>query len=40
MQIREQTIAKPEVAHTEYWPWLAGIALSIVLVEGWMAWRG
>jgi Ca-activated chloride channel family protein len=40
MQISEQTIAKPEVAHTEYWPWLAGIALSIVLVEGWMAWRG
>lgn len=28
-----------EVDYREFWPWLAGLALGIVLVEGWLAWR-
>jgi hypothetical protein len=31
--------APPEEAFYEYWPWLAGLALTIVVVEGWLAWR-
>lgn len=23
----------------EYWPWLAGLALLVIMVEGWLAWR-
>ncbi len=28
-----------EIAFKEFWPWLAGLALIIVVFEGWFAWR-
>ncbi len=31
--------ASPEVEFTEYWPWLAGLALVVITLEGWLAWR-
>ncbi|MBN1991778.1 MAG: VWA domain-containing protein [Anaerolineae bacterium] len=30
---------EPETAYHEFWPWLAGLALAIVALEGWLAWR-
>jgi Ca-activated chloride channel family protein len=32
-------ITPPEEEHFEFWPWLAGLALIVVTVEGWLAWR-
>lgn len=32
-------VAPPETAYTEFWPWLAGLALVVVICEGWLAWR-
>ncbi len=29
----------PETKYTELWPWLAGLALVVVTLEGWLAWR-
>jgi hypothetical protein len=29
----------PEVDYEDFWPWLAGLALAVVVVEGWLAWR-
>jgi hypothetical protein len=31
--------AGPDVEVDEYWPWLAGAALAVLLLEGWLAWR-
>lgn len=28
-----------DIAFEEYWPWLAGLALAVVVIEGWLAWR-
>ena len=28
-----------EVNFEEYWPWLAALALLLIGVEGWLAWR-
>ncbi len=28
-----------EVAFDEFWPWLATLALAVVMFEGWLAWR-
>jgi hypothetical protein len=28
-----------EIAYEDFWPWLAGLALVIVTIEGWLAWR-
>jgi hypothetical protein len=32
-------VTPPEKDHIEFWPWLAGLALVVVTVEGWLAWR-
>jgi hypothetical protein len=32
-------VAPPEKDYFEFWPWLAGLALVVVTVEGWLAWR-
>jgi hypothetical protein len=29
----------PEMDHQDFWPWFAGFALVIIVVEGWLAWR-
>ncbi len=29
----------PEVENDEYWPWLIGLALVVITIEGWLAWR-
>jgi hypothetical protein len=29
----------PEIDYQEYWPWLAVLALTIFMIEGWLAWR-
>jgi hypothetical protein len=31
--------APPEIETYEYWPWLVGLALGLIMVEGWLAWR-
>jgi hypothetical protein len=28
-----------EIDYQDFWPWLAGLALVVVIVEGWLAWR-
>lgn len=33
------TAPEAEVDYNEFWPWLAGLALLIIMVEGWLAWR-
>ena len=35
----ERPLADPEIEYEEYWPWLAGLALAVVVIEGWMAWQ-
>jgi hypothetical protein len=32
-------VPDPEVDYEDFWPWLAGLALAVVTVEGWLAWR-
>jgi hypothetical protein len=29
----------PQIDYYEYWPWLAGLVLMVVMFEGWLAWR-
>jgi hypothetical protein len=29
----------PEVEYYEIWPWLAGLVVGVVMLEGWLAWR-
>lgn len=29
----------PQIEYYQLWPWLAGLALTIVVLEGWLAWR-
>lgn len=31
--------APPEIDFYEYWPWLVGLALLLIMVEGWLAWQ-
>lgn len=33
------TLATEEFDYQEYWPWLAGLALAVITLEGWLAWR-
>jgi hypothetical protein len=35
----ERVLASPKLEFEEYWPWLAGLALGAVIIEGWLAWR-
>ncbi len=35
----EAETANPQIAYHEFWPWLAGLAMIVVMVEGWLAWR-
>lgn len=37
--VSTQTGATPQFDFQEYWPWLAGLALLVVVLEGWLAWR-
>ncbi|MEW5956835.1 MAG: VWA domain-containing protein [Chloroflexota bacterium] len=32
-------VAAPQVQYQEFWPWLAGLALAVFMIEGWLAWR-
>jgi hypothetical protein len=29
----------PEIEYHEIWPWLAGLVVAVVMLEGWLAWR-
>lgn len=29
----------PEIKYYEIWPWLAGLVVLVIMLEGWMAWR-
>ncbi|MFN8455112.1 MAG: VWA domain-containing protein [Anaerolineae bacterium] len=29
----------PQIEYYQLWPWLAGLALAVVVLEGWLAWR-
>jgi Ca-activated chloride channel family protein len=29
----------PKIEYNEFWIWLAGLALVVVIIEGWLAWR-
>ncbi|MBE7473099.1 MAG: VWA domain-containing protein [Anaerolineales bacterium] len=29
----------PEIEYYEIWPWLAGLVVTVVMLEGWLAWR-
>ncbi|MCB0166684.1 MAG: BatA and WFA domain-containing protein [Anaerolineae bacterium] len=29
----------PDVNYREFWPWLAGVGLVVIMMEGWLAWR-
>ncbi|MCB9078088.1 MAG: VWA domain-containing protein [Anaerolineaceae bacterium] len=29
----------PDVNYQEFWPWLAGVGLVVIIMEGWLAWR-
>lgn len=31
--------ASSDVTQPEFWPWLAGLALLVITLEGWLAWR-
>ena len=37
--VSTQSSATPQFDFQEYWPWLAGLALLVVVFEGWLAWR-
>ncbi len=37
--VNPQAAPAPEIDFDEYWPWLAGLALLLVVGEGWLAWR-
>jgi hypothetical protein len=32
-------ILPPQVDYLELWPWLAGLVLTVMMLEGWLAWR-
>jgi hypothetical protein len=32
-------ILPPQIEYYEIWPWLAGLVLAVVVIEGWLAWR-
>ncbi len=34
-----EPINDPDVRHDEFWPWLVGLALLLLIFEGWLAWR-
>ncbi len=34
-----QTALAPQIEIEDIWPWLAGLALVVVVAEGWLAWR-
>lgn len=40
-QLQETPVTPPpaDIKFNEYWPWLAGLALALVTLEGWLAWR-
>ncbi len=29
----------PQTEYYDFWPWLAGLVLTVVIIEGWLAWR-
>lgn len=29
----------PEIDYYDFWPWLAGMVLGVIMIEGWLAWR-
>jgi hypothetical protein len=33
------SVTAPEINYQDFWPWLAGLALGVIMVEGWLAWR-
>ncbi len=35
----ERPLADPEIDYQDYWFWLAALALGVVIIEGWLAWR-
>ncbi len=35
----QPSVAAPQIEYQEFWPWLAGLALAVFMVEGWLAWR-
>jgi hypothetical protein len=37
--ISAQTSLTPQIEFQDFWPWLAGLSLVIVVAEGWLAWR-
>ncbi len=37
--VSAKTGPNPQFDFQEYWPWLAGLALLVVVLEGWLAWR-
>jgi len=39
IEMEQPALAAPQTANEEFWPWLAGLALAVVAVEGWLAWR-
>jgi hypothetical protein len=32
-------LPEAEINYEDFWPWLAGLALGVIMVEGWLAWR-
>jgi hypothetical protein len=37
--VRPRPVPPPDQVWVEFWPWLAGAALLLLTVEGWLAWR-
>jgi hypothetical protein len=37
--VRLVSAPNSEINFEEYWPWLVGLALFVIGVEGWLAWR-
>ena len=38
-KINPTITVSPEPEYFKLWPWLAGVALIFIVVEGWLAWR-
>ncbi len=39
LQHSTSNVLPPQIEYYQLWPWLAGLALAVVVLEGWLAWR-
>lgn len=39
VEVNPAATVEPDPVYYEFWPWLAGLAVILVTIEGWLAWR-